>query len=201
MKKYIEDTLKYYDNNSELYYETWNTTFVSEHNFEIPDIFLSYLKPGAYILDCGCGTGRDSVYFKKKGYKVKAIDGSAAMCKIASEALNEVVEQINFLNIEYTDEFDGIFACASLLHLNNEDLIDCMKRLIVALKSDGIMYTAFKVGEEERVKETRFFNDMTLEKFENICKDIPNIEIIKVWENEQYNNHKSFINFIMKKKN
>ncbi len=200
MKRYIKNTINYYDNNSDVYYETWNNNFLDNFNFDVPDIFLSYLKLGAYILDLGCGIGRDSMYFKKKNYKVKAIDGSKEMCKIAAEILKEPVEQINFLDINYVNQFDGIFACASLLHLNNEDLINCLKKLVLAVRNNGIIYSSFKFGEGERIKDNRYFNDMTEEKFKKICEYIPNIEILKTWKTPQYDNHMFFINFIIRKR-
>lgn len=199
MKKYIKDTIDYYNSNSEKYYELWNEEFLNNYNFDVPAIFLSYLQPGSYILDLGCGTGRDSLYFKKNNYRVKAIDGSESMCQIASKVLNEEVEFMNFLDIDYINEFDGIFACASLLHLNNQDLVKCLKKLFAALKRNGILFASFKYGENERLKDTRFFNDMTREKFENVCKNFENVEIFKIWRNEQYGDHRSFINFLVKK--
>lgn len=198
MKKYIEDTLNYYDNNSNTYYEKWNGTFLDNYNFEVPDVFLSYLSPGAYILDLGCGVGRDSRYFKSKNYKVKAVDGSKEMCKIASKTLGEPVEQINFLDIDYTHEFDGIFACASLLHLNDEDLRECLKKMLLSLKDNGIIYASFKYGVEVRVDNNRYYNDMTEEKFKNLSEGL-NIEILKSWITKQYDNEVHFINFIIKK--
>jgi len=45
------------------------------------------LKPGAAILDVGCGTGRHSVELAKRGYKVTGIDLSAEMLK---EALDDL---------------------------------------------------------------------------------------------------------------
>lgn len=200
MKKYMKDTLEYYDNNSEEYYKEWNTDFLENYSFEVPDVFLSYLKPNSYILDLGCGVGRDSLYFKKRNYKVKAIDGSVEMCKIASNVLNEEVKQVNFLDIDYVKEFDGVFACASLLHLDKEELITCLNKIIIALKDKGILYASFKYGEGTRIKENRFFNDMTEDKFRSICSNFNSIEIVKVWKTEQYKNHNAFINFIIKKK-
>ena len=110
MKDYIKDTLNYYDNNIDSYKKLWLDDFSSNYNFEIPDIFLSYLNKNSKILDMGCGTGRDSKYFKELGHIVKSIDGSLEMCKIASNLLNEEVEQLNFLDINYSNEFDRIFA-------------------------------------------------------------------------------------------
>lgn len=200
MKKYMKNTLEYYDNNSNEYYKEWNTEFLENYNFDVPDVFLSYLKPNAYILDLGCGIGRDSLYFKKKNYKVKAIDGSKEMCKIASELINDEVEQINFLDIDYKNEFDGIFACASLLHLDKEELLICLEKIIDALKDNGILYASFKYGDTERIKDNRFFNDMTETKFKSICSNFDNIEILKAWKTIQYKNHNAFINFIIRKK-
>jgi len=193
MKYYIKNTIEYYNKNSSSYNNMWK-----DINFEIPDIFLSYLKEDAYILDLGCGVGRDSKFFQDKGYKVKAIDGSKEMCKIASEKLNMEVEQINFLDLDYHNEFEGIFACASLLHLDNEDLIIVLKKIKEALKENGILYTCFKYGEEERFEE-RYYNDMTLDKFKEITKEIKELKLIKSWKSEQQKTNRQFINFILRK--
>ncbi len=198
MKKYMDDTLQYYDKNAEEYYQEWNKKFVNDYDFnQVTDTFLNYLKPNSTILDLGCGTGRDSLYFKSKNYKVTAVDGSSEMCKIASSVLGDSVKQVNFLDIDYENEFDGIFACASLLHLSDEDLVKCLHKVVKASKDKGILYISFKYGEEVRVKEGRFFNDMTEEKFKNIYSQVPELEFIKVFSNSQYENHRGFINFIL----
>lgn len=163
MKKYLNDTLGYYDNNCDKYKDIWIDSFLNNYQFDVPDIFLSYLKDKSYILDLGCGTGRDSKYFLQKGYRVKAIDGSKEMCRLAEEYLKMDVEQINFLDIDFSNEFDGIFACCSLLHLNSEDLISCLNKISKALKENGVLYASFKYGTGERFVNGRYYNDMTEE--------------------------------------
>ena len=199
MKDYIKDTINYYDNNSIKYKELWLDDFNNNYNFEIPDIFLSYLKFNSKILDLGCGTGRDSKYFYSKGYDVTSIDGSFEMCKIATNLLKKEVKQINFLDIDYKNIFDGIFACASLLHLSNEDLLIVLKKISSALKENGILYTCFKYGDNTRVDNGRFYNDMTDEKFNNIINNIEDLKIIKTWITQQYKSDTKFINFIIRK--
>lgn len=195
----MQDTISYYDRNSDAYCEEWNGKFVLNYDFDaVPDTFLSYLKPNAYILDFGCGSGRDSLYFKKNNYRVKAVDGSKKMCEIASKVLGESVEQMNFLDLDYENEFDGIFACASLLHLKDEDLLMCLNKIVTALKDNGILYISFKYGKETRIKEGRFFNDMTEEKFKKIYSQVPELEFLMVFSNAQYENHRGFINFLLK---
>ena len=199
MKDYIKDTLNYYDNNIDSYKKLWLDDFSSNYNFEIPDIFLSYLNKNSKILDMGCGTGRDSKYFKELGHIVKSIDGSLEMCKIASNLLNEEVEQLNFLDINYNNEFDGVFACASLLHLSNEDLLIVLNKISNALKENGILYTCFKYGDSTRVDNGRFYNDMNEEKFLNLINNINNLKILKTWVTEQYKTDTKFINYIIRK--
>lgn len=200
MKDYIKNTLKYYDENADAFKEKWLNDFSLNYNFKIPDIFLSYLKDNSYILDLGCGIGRDSKYFIEKGHKVKSIDGSCKMCSIAKELLNIEVDQINFLDMNYENLFDGVFACASLLHLSNEDLIIVLKKISTSLKQDGIFYICFKLGEENRIDSGKFYNDMTEDKFISICNNIKELEIIKMWLSDQYKTETKFINFILKKR-
>ena len=199
MKDYINDTLKYYDDNIDSYKEQWLNDFTKNYNFEIPDIFLSYLSENSHILDLGCGTGRDSKYFINKGYQVTSIDGSYEMCNIARSLLKKEVEQINFLDIDYKEKFDGVFACASLLHLDNEDLIVVLKKISSALKQNGILYTCFKYGDSTRVDKGRFYNEMNEAKFLDLIKNIENLKIIKSWISEQYKSDTKFLNYIIKK--
>jgi len=201
MKEYIKSTLNYYETNAHIYKEFWGDEFSKNYNFDIPDIFLNYLKKNSKILDLGCGLGRDSKYFKDLGYSVKSIDGSLEMCKIASNLLNEKVEQLNFLDIEFEDEFDGIFACASLLHLSNDDLLIVLKKISNALKDNGILYTCFKYGNSTRVDKGRFYNDMNEEKFLNLINNINDLKIIRTWVTEQYKTDTKFINYIIRKNN
>ena len=196
MKEYINDTIKYYNDNCENFKSKWDN-----YLFDIPNTFAEYLKDDAYVLDLGCGTGRDSLYFKEKGFKVKCIDGSVNMCKIASEALGQEVENKNYLDIDYKDLFDGVFACASLLHLKDEDLKIVLKKVYDSLKFNGRMYASFKYGNDERFEDGRFFNDMTLDKFNRLMNETEcNFEIIKAWNTSQYGTDSEFLNLLLKKK-
>lgn len=199
MEKYIENTLKYYDENFKAYSDEWSNNFTDNFDFEDPDIFISYLDSDAYILDLGCGHGRDTIYFLNKGYRVKAVDGSIEMCKLASKNTGINVEQINFLDMDYNDLFDGVFASASLLHLNNKDLIIVLKKISNALKTGGILMASFKYGDNERLKEERYFNDMTEVKFSKLLESVSELVLERVLTNDGFKNHKSFITFVLKK--
>ena len=91
-------------------------------------------------IDLGCGSGRDSKYFLEKGYAVIPVDGSAEMCIAASEYLHIPVRQMLFSELKFKNEFDGIWACASLLHVPKTQIRDIMAKVERALKPDGVLY-------------------------------------------------------------
>jgi len=147
------NTLNYYDSNAKSYFE--NTM---QGNFqENYDRFLNKIPKGAFILDFGCGSGRDSKYFLENGYEVEAIDGSIEMCKLASEYIGQDVKCMKFEELNEEDTYDGIWACSSILHVTKEELPKILEKMINALKQDGIIYTSFKKGNKWRDRCFRIF--------------------------------------------
>ena len=133
------NTLGYYDSYADEFYKsTVNIEFTT-----MQEHFLSKLKKGSNILDFGCGSGRDTKYFLEQGYNVEAIDGSAELCKLASEYTGIKVRNIFFQNLSEVDKYDGIWACSSILHLPVGELFEVMRKMMIALKKNGIIYTSF----------------------------------------------------------
>ena len=171
-------TLDYYNQNSQHFvHDTQDVKFT-----DIQDYFLSYLKPGALILDFGCGSGRDTKYFLEKGYSVEAIDGSEEMVKIAREYTGIEVKQMLFQDLNETKRYDGIFACASILHVPSVELPDIMRRIYQALKQSGIAYISFKYGTFEGERNGRYFTDLNEEKLQDLLNDVPGfmVESIRI---------------------
>lgn len=121
------------------------------------DKFESYVPDGGRVLDAGCGSGRDSKAFMQHGFSVVAFDAAGKMCKAASELLGQEVWQMRFDEITFEDEFDGVWACASLLHVPGEELPETMQKLKKALGDKGIIYVSFKHGDGPMTKGERTF--------------------------------------------
>ena len=132
----IQTTLSYYDNHTQEFIRS--TRGVSFRN--IQDKFLSCLKKDASILDFGCGSGRDTKYFLKHGYKVTAIDGSKEICMEATKYTGIPVKQMLFDELDDEMLYDGIWACASILHMPKQNLFNVFLKMIKALKENGIIY-------------------------------------------------------------
>ena len=166
-------TLDYYNNSAEIYNEvTFNIDFENKQT-----LLLKYLQPGSHILDLGCGSGRDSKVFIEKGYKVTAVDGSKELCKIASENIGQTVICQTFDQLEASNEYDGVWACASLLHLSTNELKEILLKIERALKPNGYFYASFKYGEFEGERDGRFFNDFTETSFNQLLVNFPSLII------------------------
>lgn len=173
----IDKTLKYYNENA----QSFASGTVSVKFTKVQDKFLEKLNPDAYILDFGCGAGRDTKYFLSRGYQVDAVDGSEQLCRIASEYTEIKVRQMLFQELDEKEKYDGIWACASILHLPKKQLREVLKNMYAALKSKGWIYISFKYGEFEGERNGRYFTDFTTYTFKDFIHDMHGLKIEEHW--------------------
>lgn len=172
-----DKTLSYYNTNAE---EFVNGTFYVDFS-NTQNMFLARLPDNAYILDFGCGSGRDTKYFLARGYRVDAADGSAKLCELAGKLTGIKVKNMFFQELSEVEKYDGIWACSSILHLPVTELADVMQKMVIALKENGIIYTSFKYGTFSGDRNGRFFTDMTEELFEKFLRQIDRLSIEEQW--------------------
>ena len=169
-------TLEYYNINAEKFIQgTLSVDFK-----QTQDKFISFLS-GKKVLDFGCGSGRDTKYFIDNGFEVTATDGSKELCEFASEFTGIEVRQMLFQELSEIDKYDGIWACSSILHLPKSELKPVIKKMLLALHQNGVVYTSFKYSEFEGERNGRYFTDFTLEGFTEYIADISDIAIEEYW--------------------
>lgn len=167
----------YYDDHADEFYKsTVNVVFTA-----MQKRFSAKLKSGSYILDFGCGSGRDTKYFLEQGYCVDAVDGSSELCNLASKYTGIRVKNMLFQELTEIEKYDGIWACSSILHLPIGELADVIQKMVIALKDKGIIYTSFKYGTFAGERNGRYFTDMTEETFAQLLEGIEEIEIEEQW--------------------
>ena len=174
MKEAGKLTLDYYNEKARAFCE--DTQDVEFSAFQ--KAFTRHLPEGGRILDLGCGSGRDSRAFLNAGYRVTAVDGSVELCHIASEFIGQPVLCSTFQDYVPAEVFDGIWACASLLHIPSEELTGIMARLAGSLRKGGCFYVSFKYGDFRGVRNGRFFQNMTEESLGELLRGIPELEVI-----------------------
>ena len=148
---------------------------------ETQEKFISKLNKDDKILDFGCGSGRDTKYFLKRGFQVDAIDGSEILCRRASEYTGITVKQMLFQELKDVGRYNGIWACSSILHLPKTHLRTVFEKMLIALKTDGIIYTSFKYGNFEGDRNGRYFTDFTIESFQSFIKNLKGVFIEEYW--------------------
>ena len=195
----LDKTINYYDINAKEFVEgTLNVDFKATQ-----DKFINKLPAKGYILDFGCGSGRDTKYFLARDFNVDAIDGSMELCKIASEYTNIKVRHMYFNELSIVNKYDGIWACSSILHLSLDDLVDVFKRMSKALKDEGIIYTSFKYGDFSGERNGRYFTDMTEDSFAKLIANVENLKVEEQWitaDVRPQRGNEKWLNLILRKK-
>lgn len=174
----MADTLDYYNSNADQFFASTIEADISA----LRSIFTKYLKQGDCILDLGCGSGRDTKAFLDQGFRVDAIDGSEELCKKASEYTGIHVKHQYFQDINEEDKYDGVWACASLLHVLYDELPDVFTRIHKALKINSIFYMSFKLGDCDVIREGRHFTDMNDSRFDALNVQALGFEEIDRWQ-------------------
>jgi hypothetical protein len=109
------------------------------------------------------------------------MDASASMAELASRFIGRPVLRQSFDQVRFRERFDGVWACASLLHVPKRSLPKVLKRLGTPLKVGGVMYASFKLGEGEAVRGGRLFNDYDEGSFTDLLRSCPVLGTLEVW--------------------
>lgn len=171
-------TLKYYDRVCDEYDE-FSSSIDMQAQWEI---FERKLLCGSKILDLGCGAGRDIQNFLSKGYNVVGLEPSVAMANLArlktgAKIMNLAAEQMNFV-----DEFDGVWACASLMHMRKSALVATLPKIAQALKFGGYFYLSLKQGVgESRNNDGRFFSFYEMAEILELLLNVNQLEVVEHW--------------------
>jgi len=160
MANETEITIKSYNKTAQQYAQ--NVANLQKTNYIAS--FASLLPANAFVLDMACGSGRDARIFSEKGFSVTGVDLSEEMLKIATQTCPESkfrlmdIRQLDFDN-QY---FDGVWACAALLHIPKEEIPSVISGVSRVLKREGIFYIGVKEGDGERfIKDERYNGDIT----------------------------------------
>ena len=171
-----ETTLSWYKENAPLYAEETKNSLVYDALGE----FLSRVEEKGRILDLGCGSGRDSFFFLQRGFSVDSLDGSEDMKREADRLFGINVRLSDFLSLDEYEEYDGVWAQASILHLEEENLRKALFLISRSLKNGGVFYSSFRKGDEDGYEGGRWYTNMTESRFSSLLPS--NLHIEKVWE-------------------
>lgn len=193
----MSKTQDFYDQNAKTFAE--NTFHIDMHNLYEP--FLKLIPKHGKILDIGCGSGRDALYFKNLGFNVNAFDYSKNLVTLAKLKTGLNIQHQSFYDLNATDKYDGIWACASLLHCERNRLPEVIEKIIKALKNNGACYLSFKYGHQDRIQGERLFIDMNETQILKLLS-YENIVLLNMWiaKDNRPTSQEQWINILFIKK-
>lgn len=173
----MDVTSKFYHENAEAYFEETAHLDMAHLYRE----FVCLLPQQARILDAGCGSGRDSKWFLDQGFDVVSIDASPALVTLARERFRVAAHVMRFDRMGFQEEFDGIWASASLLHVPAIEFPAIASKFVRALKPGGTWYLSLKEGSFEGERAGRFFRDVTEQELIQLVTHQGSLSILKIW--------------------
>jgi HKD family nuclease len=194
----VPDTVDFYNQNADAFFaDTVNVDMSPIHAR-----FLQAVPVGGLLLDAGCGSGRDSKAFLALGYRVCAFDASAVLAEKAAALLAQPVATRSFDQVDEVACYDGIWACASLLHLPEHAMSAALGRLWTALKPGGLCYVSFKFGEGERTHNGRHFTDATQERLQVWLGKLADVFSVDCWltKDQRPERQESWLNAIIRRR-
>lgn len=197
----LNSTIKYYNDNADAYAR--QTMFCLLPHLYEP--FGELLPASARILDAGCGVGRDTRHFIEEGHIVISFDASIEMVKKCREYPHAYCIQRSFDEVNFKEEFDGVWANASLVHLKKSDAIKTVSRLATALKPGGTMFISLKEGEGTKQEDDgRFFQYYTEVETKDLYTADGRLDLIRLWKSPSAINNGSeqtvWLNILLKRK-
>ncbi len=196
-------SIAYYDQHAEQYrLRTENIDLETLYNE-----FKEVLPRGARILDAGCGTGRDTRYFIENGFIVISFDASSEMVELCREYPHAYCLHRSFKEITFHEEFDGVWALASLHHEPIIEAKEAVKNLEKALKPGGFMFISLKYGDgtNDPVKDQgRYFQYYNENTVKELYQDNTLLQLQK-WDKSppkdpQDTTGKNWLNLLLKKR-
>ena len=194
----MNTTIEYYNKNAKEYAQATRSIDMQA----VYDHFEKYLLPNSYILDVGCGSGRDAKHFRELGHTLLGIDPSSELCKEAEQFADIKVINLSVEEMDYIERFDAVWACASLLHVKKEHLDIALHKIAASLVNEGILYTSWKSGKGERIENGKYYQDFLPETIREVINKTDLFDVLEIWESkeERNGNHIKWTNAIVRKK-
>jgi len=133
----------FYEDNHQQYFDS--TVGIDPSAFLEP--LAGRLKPKATILDIGCGSGRDLLWFARRGFRPTGFEQSPSLASLARKYSNCPVIEGDFSSFDFSDlQFSALVFVGSLVHISAKALPAILVSTCQALLPEGMVLITLKEG-------------------------------------------------------
>lgn len=150
----ISQTLCTYERDADLFLKHWGKKKYKRS--QLLTEWLRLLPERAILLDLGCGAGQDTRYLATLGHRVIGLDRTLPLLQFAQRQAPSVLfllADMRALPIR-AGTVDGIWAAASLIHLQKRTVSSALTALRYLVKPEGLFAATFTYGGNSRIKRT-----------------------------------------------
>jgi SAM-dependent methyltransferase len=123
-----------------------NTFHVNPESFLMP--LVKRLKPGARILDVGCGSGRDLLWLKQRGFRVIGFERSPGLAELARENSGCEIIKGDFESYDFSKyQVDALILIGTLVHVPHQKISYVLDRLFQVVTPKGHLLVSLKQGK------------------------------------------------------
>ena len=172
----MHKTLSYYENNAKHLSQRYESAKMDN----IHALLLNTFSSNSYLLEIGCGSGRDASFMHRKGYEVLAIDGSREMIAEAKRCHPELADRLEVMKIPEhlqfeSSSFDGVYSIATLMHLDKSGIEQTIEKVVTILKTDGKFFFSVSIKRDDidhdgKDDKGRHFTTMTELEWVSCCE-------------------------------
>jgi len=135
--------MDYYHREYEAYFK--GTVHVDPSPFLEP--VVEHLLPGAEVWDVGCGSGRDLLWLKHRGFNAVGMERSRGLARMAGQHSGCRVILGDFTTFNFSRvAVDAILLTGALVHVHREDFAPLLAYITAGLKPGGILFLSLKQG-------------------------------------------------------
>jgi len=139
--------LDFYQNNYKAYHQ--KTFSIDPSSFLAP--LAQRLPPEAFVLDVGCGSGRDLLWMKKRGFDVIGFERSPGLAELARDNADCEVIEGDFETYDFDSILvDGVMLVGALVHTPNERFAEVFKNITASISRRGNVLITLKEGQGDR---------------------------------------------------
>jgi ubiquinone/menaquinone biosynthesis C-methylase UbiE len=178
-----ETTIQTYDQIAPSFAERyWNVVLEREL-----DNFAQRLPAASRVMDLGCGPGRDIQLLRQRGFNLFGLDRSTGMLREAQQRVGGLLACADMRRLPLHDNsLDGIWMCASLLHMPRSDAPLVLTEVGRVLRAGGVLYVSVQEGTGESWSDSdggqRFFTFFQADELKTLVESA-GFSVEETWTN------------------